>query len=81
MKAVKEVEELINGTCDSALPFVMRKGRGFGKLLLKDATLRGNLDATTQEFCKKLEAGTDSKAVFLAFAVTGYRPGYYSVQV
>lgn len=69
MKTVKDTEELTNGTCDSALPFVMRKGRGLAKLLVKDAALRGSLDATAQEFCKMLEGGTESKSVFLGFAV------------
>ena len=65
MKQVKEAIELVNGTSDSSIPFIMKKGRSLAKLILKDGTLRGHLDATVQEFCKKLEAGKDNKSVRL----------------
>lgn len=65
MKQVKDVEELSNGTCDSELPFKMAKGRGLNKLLVKDASIRGNLEATIQEFAKKVEAAKDCKTLLL----------------
>ena len=66
MRVVKDVEELVNGTSDSSMPFVMRKGRGLAKLLIKDAALRGHLEATVQEFCKVVESGKEGKSMSLA---------------
>lgn len=65
MKQVKDVEELTNGTADSSLPFVLKKGRGLSKQLVKDAATRGNLEATLQEFAKKVDASKDNKSMFL----------------
>ena len=69
MRQVKDAEELANGTSDSSLPFIIKKGRGLSKLLVKDANLRGSLEATLQQFCKKLEAEPDSKSVLLGLAL------------
>ena len=65
IRIVKDAGELVNGTADSSIPFAMKKGRTLSKQLVKDASLRGNLDATLQEFCKKVESGPDSKSVIL----------------
>lgn len=72
MKSIKEPEELVNGTSDATMPFVMRKGRGLTKHLIKDVSMRGHLDATVQEFCKSIEQGQDAKSVFLGCLGLGY---------
>ena len=73
MKPIKEPEELVNGTSDSTLPFVMKKGRGLTKQLVKDVSIRGHLDATVQEFCKSIEQSRDAKSVFLGLYFKTWR--------
>ena len=73
IRIVKDAAELVNGTSDSSLPFAMKKGRNLNKLLVKDASLRGNLDATLQQFCTQVEAGKDNKSVTLGGAWWGTR--------
>lgn len=65
MRVVKDTEELVNGTSDSSIPYVMRKGRGLAKLLFKDTALRGHLEATVAEFVKMIESGKDAKTMSL----------------